>query len=210
MTTIGLAVPTIPPRTEQLRRALTSVVAGQRLPDRISIVTDHGHNGAATTRNAAWRALGDVDYVAFLDDDDEWLPNHLRVLMFAALETKADLLYSYFTIPEGLPDPLALNGKPVLGHPFDDEAREEILASSNFIPITVLVRREALEAIDGFPSPNSERWPHPTNEDWCAWRDLLNAGYTFHHVPERTWLWHHWGYGMPGVPGNVSGDPRRW
>lgn len=204
--TIGLAVPSIPVRPNELARALTSVCRQTRLPDAISVAMDYGHEGAAVTRNRAWRALGDVDFVAFLDDDDEFMPHHLELLLASALETGATLTYSWFVVCDGW-DPLAIKGEPAFGHPFDDVAREEILTSSNFIPVTTLVRREALEAIDGFPLTNSERWPNASNEDWGLHQDLLRAGFTFHHVAIRSWIWN---WNSLGGPGNTSGKGDAW
>lgn len=204
--TIGVAVPSIPVRPNELARALASVCAQTRLPDAISVAMDYGHEGAAVTRNRAWRALGDVDFVAFLDDDDEFEPFHLAVLLASALETGADVTYAWTTVAGGW-DPLAINGKPAEGHPFDDEAREWLLNSGNFIPVTTLVRRSALEAVNGFPKPGSARWAHESNEDWGCWQDLLRAGFTFHHVPGvRSWIWH-WDLMTPESIGNTSGRP---
>lgn len=36
------------------------------------------HGGAAAARNAAIRAAGDYEFVAFLDSDDIWVPDHLQ------------------------------------------------------------------------------------------------------------------------------------
>ncbi len=202
MTTVGVAIPSIPVRPNELARALASVCAQTRLPDAICVVVDYNHEGAAATRNKAWRALGDVDFVAFVDDDDELLPHHLEALLAAQEATGADLIYPWFAVHGGT-DPLAINGQPAEGHPFDDEAREHLLTVGNHIPVTVLVRRTALEAVGGFPQPMSAAWPNSSCEDWGCFIDLLNAGFTFHHHPERTWVWNH-------TDRNTSGRGDRW
>ncbi len=182
-------------------RALGSVVAQTCQPCEISVAVDHDHQGAAATRNRAWRNSS-AEWIAFLDDDDELLPHHLEALLAAHEATGADLVFPWFEVVGGT-DPLAINGQPVLGHPFDDEAREHLLTVGNHIPVTVLVRRAALEAVGGFPQPGSDAWSNPTCEDWGCWIALLNAGYQFHHHPEVTWVWRH-------HCANTSGDPTRW
>ncbi len=80
-----------------LKRALVSVYAQTVLPGRVHLVVDEaedrakyvflqdygatldiqftgGGYGGAKARNAGLDRVGDVDYVFFLDDDDEWLP----------------------------------------------------------------------------------------------------------------------------------------
>jgi hypothetical protein len=144
--------------------------------------------------------------VAFLDDDDELDVNHIRTLMDHAESTGADLVFPWHRILRyGTPadDLLGASGMA-------DEDIIPQLASRNFIPVTVLVRRSALEAVGGFPEVNSEEWPHPDCEDWGCWRRLADAGFTFSHVNEVTWTWHHWGHGTPGAPGNTSGKADRW
>lgn len=196
MTTIGVAIPTIAPRTVLLRRALTSVLIQSRPPDAISVARDADHDGAATTRNRAWRAL-DTDWVAFLDDDDEFMQDHLQTLENAAQETGADLVYPWFEMAGGT-DPLSWEG-----HEFDEEMRHYILNDGNGIPVTVLVRRDALVDVGGFPQPASDEWWHTECEDWGLWQRLLKAGCRFHHVPRRTWVWHH-------HAANLSGRGDRW
>lgn len=201
MPTVGLAIPSIPPRWPLLERALRSVCRQTRVPDRINVVVDYGRQGAAATRNAAWRGLGDVDYVAFLDDDDELLSSHLERLLDTIGD--ADLCYPWFDVVGGT-NPLAINGKPPLGHPFDDEARTAMFEVGNFIPITVLVRRQLLEEVGGFPVPGTGSvWEHDECEDWGCWQAMLRAGATFVHLPEITWQWHH-------DSGNTSGRADRW
>jgi glycosyltransferase involved in cell wall biosynthesis len=200
---VGVAVPTIPTRAEMLLRALASVMAQDRPADAVSIAVDHDHAGAAATRNRAWRGL-DTDWVAFIDDDDEWFPEHLTVLLAAAEETGADIIYPWFELSAGNEhDPLYINGERAEGKPFDDESARFLLRMGNFVPVTTLVRRVALEKIDGFPQCRTARWGHAECEDWGCWQDMLRAGFRFHHVPQRTWRWN-W------HSQNTSGRMDRW
>lgn len=193
MTTVGVAIPTIPPRATLLARALDSVLAQHRPADAISIAVDLDHQGAAATRNRAWRGL-QTDWVAFVDDDDEIDPAHLGWLLECALDNDADLVYPWFRV-EGGTDPFPQN----FGRPWNP-------ADPVQTTITVLWRREALEAIGGFPhkiagEPDADG--NRAGEDYVAVLNLNKVGGRIVHLPERTWTYHH-------HASNTSGRPDRW
>lgn len=195
MSTVTVVTPSIPTRAHLLVEALRSVADQTRLPDAISVAIDHHHNGAAATRN---RALAPVttDWIAFLDDDDLLDPHHLERLLAHAEETGADLVYPWFTVDGGT-DPLGVEGRP-----FDPEA----LRRANYIPITYLVRTKVIQGVGGFPGPG---WHDDlgiqlqpdvaTCEDWAALLRMVDAGAVVVHLPERTWIWRHWGGNTGGV-----------
>lgn len=188
---IGVAIPTIPPRRDLLQRAFASVQAQTRPVDAVSIVADLTREGASVTRNRAWRNL-DTQWVAFLDDDDEFLPEHIQKLHGCAVEHDADMVYSWFTCDLGDPFPHHL------GLEWDPEKPRQTT-------VTCLWRREALEAIGGFP-PHSRQMGDDGNwigEDYLAVLALNDAGGRIVHFPERTWLWHQGG-------GSTCGLPERW
>src|SRR3546814_17041614 len=65
----------------------------QTLPARAVIVqADNDKEGSAVTRNRALEAVR-TPWVAFLDDDDQFLPHHLQRLSQALTETHADVVY---------------------------------------------------------------------------------------------------------------------
>lgn len=193
MTTVAVCIPTIPSREEMLTRAVKSVQAQTRQADEILVRIDTEGLGAAANRNMAWQlSKPDTKWIAFLDDDDVMYPDHLEFLLKTAEETGADFVYPWFDLWEG-PDPLSVlhEGKYVspLGVPFGEEAKNYILTEGNFIPITVMVKRNLLEAVGGFPQPGSEEWPDDHNEDWGCWQKMLRANAKFVHAPKRTWRW---------------------
>jgi glycosyltransferase involved in cell wall biosynthesis len=180
--TVSVCIPTIPPRAPLLRRALGSVYQQTLRPDEVVVVPDVDRRGAAATRNLAVERAAS-EWVAFLDDDDEFLPHHLEKLVAHQEETGADLVYPWFEIAGGTFDPLGWEGRA-----FDPDA----LRQANYIPITVLVRRQLLLDAGGFRN-RSDGIGGATWEDWSAWLALLNRGATFSHLPSRTWRWHHHG-----------------
>lgn len=197
--TVAVCIPTIPPRVELLKRALASVEAQTRPADDLIVATDWEGSGAGPTRNRTWQGVS-TDYVAFLDDDDEFLPQHLARCMSVAKATNADVVYSWFDLvgwsdatPER-PDALAVmhNGQLVhpMGVPFGPEQARHMRHHA-FIPITAVVRRAALVRSGGFPTPGSREWPRSDCEDWGGWLALLDCGARFVHLPERTWRCHY-------------------
>jgi hypothetical protein len=204
---VTVAIPSIPGREQLLARALESVAAQTTAPRRILVSTDTERHGAASTRNRLLRQVR-TGWVAWLDDDDELLPNHLEVLIRGANDSQADLVYSY---PEiiGVPDPLAVcdDDGNVVTEPIDIQfgPRQEqwLRERGNFVPVCYLVRTALLKQVGGFPEPHSVPVPASNNsggcEDSLALLKLLDAGARFHHVlGVRTWRYHVWG-------GNVGG-----
>jgi glycosyltransferase involved in cell wall biosynthesis len=208
VTDVTVCVPTIPAREHLLRRAVGSV-GNQTYPCRVHVALDADGEGAAPTRNRAWRGA-ETEWVAFLDDDDELRPEHVERCLRHAVENDADLVYPWFTIhsPEGgdisQNDPLRVpvDGRYVTpyGVAFNDDLRHELMTRNNFIPVTVLVRRSLLERVGGFPTPGSPEWGDDCCEDWGLWRRLLGVDARFSHLPRRTWIWNWHGQNTSGRP----------
>lgn len=178
-----------------LDRAVTSVRA-QKHPAEISIAIDETGAGAAVTRQRALDAVK-TEWVAFLDSDDWFYPEHLQCLAAGARIYRADYLFSYYMVhfPDGRPwptnDPLGHFGKP-----FRNDAPHQTT-------ITTLVRTELAQAVGFRDVPdgqtiNGERY----GEDFQFTVECVAAGARIVHIPRRTWAWcHH--------PGNTSGQPGR-
>ena len=178
MADVSVVIPTIPPRAHLLRRAVGSVHQQTVFVREISVALDISRQGAAATRNRAVEAASST-WVALLDDDDEFLPQHIERCLQHAADTGADLVYPWFEVVQGW-DPLGREGRPF-------SAAD--LRVANYIPVTVLVRRELVLDVGGFQN-RSDGLNGATWEDWHLWLALLDAGATFSHLPERTWRWH--------------------
>lgn len=188
---VTAVIPAIPTRVgRELHRALDSVLMQDRPVDAISVSVDHERQGAARNRSRALSGVG-TEWTALLDDDDEWNTDHVRLLMDHARETGADLVYPWFTVPEGW-DPWP--------HREGQTFSPEILRQYNYIPITVLVRTDLLWEVGGF-TPKGP--PDNPCDDWGTWDKLVEAGAAISHLNRRTWIWHWHG-------GNTSGRSDKW
>lgn len=190
---ITVCIPTIPPRADLLARAVRSVQQQIFPASAIHIESDHNKTGAGATRNRALHAVR-TEWTAFLDDDDELLPQHLSRCLTYAEASGADLVYPWFDVIGG-DDPFPA----FFGMPFNPN-------TPNMFPVTIVAKTEVLQRIaaesggfGGLPSTGGE-WQ---GDDWPYWLKLNEAGAVIRHLPERTWLWHH-------DSGNTSGLPDRW
>jgi glycosyltransferase involved in cell wall biosynthesis len=166
-------------------------VFGQTRPvDAVSVSIDTERLGSSVNRNQALAGV-QTEWTALLDDDDEWNPGHVGLLLNHAQATGADLVYPWFSVPGGF-DPWPHRE----GQPFDREA----LRGENYIPITVLVRTELLRDAGGFRPKGP---PDNPCDDWGTWDALLERGAKFSHLNRRTWTWHWHG-------ANTSGRTDRW
>lgn len=171
---ITLVIPTIQGREALLDRAVRSAQQ-QSLPCTILIEFDANREGAAAARNRALAKV-ETEWVAFLDDDDELKPHHLRACARHARLTGADVVYpGYDTVGEDPVNCFGISFDPVL------------LRRRNYIPVTTLCRTDLVRRV-GFREHPDERGD--PCEDWGLWLGLLDLGATFSHLPQRTWIWH--------------------
>lgn len=162
-------------------------VAGQSLrPLEHIVAIDHARYGSAATRNAA---LGGVrsEWTAVVDDDDLLWPDHLAKL--SGLTEKADIVYSFCEVT-------GKNWSP--NADFDPER----LRSSNYIPVTSLIRTKLLRKLKGWR--DSADSPGGL-EDWGLWLRALDAGARFVCLPEVTWTYRFHG-GNKSVRGEVGAE----
>lgn len=193
---ITVAIPAHPNRLRNgmLNRALSSVSQQVYLPAAVSVAVDLEKQGAAPTRQRALDAVA-TPWVAFLDSDDYFLPEHLDYLMRHAMETGADYVYPWYQL-------LDVRGKlwkdvdPVFppthfSEPFDPQNPVETT-------ITTLVRTDLAKEV-GFEK--MDRGEHNSGEDRRFTLDCLAAGAKIEHLAERTWVWAHHGKNSSGLPG---------
>lgn len=120
-----------------------------------------GHDGPPKNVGIA-HATG--EYIAFLDDDDEYMPEFLKVLLTYASQSQSDLTYGDYLI----------DGK--VGWSVEFSATK--LSQFNFIAqIVALVKRDILLKVGGFDEEV------PKFKDWNLWLRIHKAGGSFLHVP---------------------------
>jgi glycosyltransferase involved in cell wall biosynthesis len=190
---ITVVITTIPPRTGPgglFERAVRSVQEQTFRPAQVLAQLDADREGAAATRNRALKQVS-TEWVAWLDDDDQMYPQHLKLCARAARLSGADVVYPGYDV-EGGDDPVNC-----FGLPFD----ASLLERRNYIPVTVLARTETVRAAGGFQAHPDEHGD--PCEDWGLWLAMLRNGATFYHLPHRTWRWN-----LAG--GSTRGRPDRW
>lgn len=215
-TNVTVVIPTLPERVEQLARAVDSVNRQTCPPAAVIVETDRHRRGAAATRNAALARVR-TEWVAFLDDDDLFHPDHLETLIAGAHESGADLISTYPQPDRPLEDSLSCcyQGElhcPPLNIPWGPEQIDHFDTRKgpkcshcghprdSFIMFTNLVRMDMIRRIGGIPQPGSmgKHFRGWAAEDYLFLLALLDAGAKFHHVPGvRTWTYH---VKQPDVP----------
>lgn len=143
--------------------------------------------------------MSNSEWLAFLDDDDQFCYFHLEELVDHAEDTGADMVYPWFTTVGVEASALTVMDEHGLetspeGVEFGEYQRQQIAIGPaghgrNFIPVTYLIRRELFMDLGGFPATNSDEWPHPANEDWGFLIKLLRTPAKVEHLNSRTWIW---------------------
>jgi glycosyltransferase involved in cell wall biosynthesis len=198
MASVSVIIPTYN-RAAMLGDALESVLA-QTYQDFEVIVVDDGstdhtsrvvdryhrrvryirqeNQGHAAAKNTGIATAGGR-YIAFLDDDDVWLPRKLA-LQVDLLESNPDvgLVYAAGYRVEGGERTLICTEAP----PFEPEGVVRRLLKGNFLAIcSVLVRAQALNDAGAFDPA------HGPCDDWDMWLRVASRGHRFGHVSQPVW-----------------------
>jgi glycosyltransferase involved in cell wall biosynthesis len=176
-------------RPEACERALTSVL-GQTVPAAEILICDDGSTDGTRERFERWseredriqylrlpsntgtpaaarnagvaRAKG--SWIAFLDDDDEWLPGKLAAQLESIAAGEVDLVATNALRSDGS---LYFPGPATTHRP----GRRELLSTNPLITSSVLVRRELIH----FPTAG---WLRGI-EDYAAWLEAADRGARF-------------------------------
>ena len=185
---ITVVIPTIPARPACLVQAQFSAWQNTLRPDGFSVALDVAAEGAAPTRNRALMNVraSESPWVAFLDDDDEMMPEHLEKLARHAEETGADFVYSWFEMIGGK-DPFP---ETHFTNEFDPENPIETT-------ITTLVRTELAQEV-GFHRLEERQFN--SGEDYNFVLGCVKAGANIKHLVDRTWYYNVHGDNTGGLP----------
>ena len=180
-----------------LAEAIASVNAQTLPPVAHLIGVDHQLIGIGRTLNRLATAV-EAEWLARLDDDDLFDPNHLETL--ASRADGADIVYSWCRVAPRVmgasepPYPSVIGTSSWVPNQSFDADR---LRKSNYIPATTLIRRSLWEELGGwhlagYGVGDSPRTPEGT-EDWDFWLRSLDAGARFACIPEVTWTYRYHG-----------------
>ncbi len=158
--------------------SVEAVVSDLNRDGRITLITHDLNRGLAASRNTGLRhAAG--KYVCYLDDDDRFLPDHLRVLV-SRLET-GDCKVAYtdaWRVHE------RVEGERIMevgrDRPYSHEFNPHQLLINNYMPVLcVMHERTCLDEVGGF---DESLFVH---EDWDLWIRLATR-YSFAHIAQTT------------------------
>jgi LmbE family N-acetylglucosaminyl deacetylase len=163
--------------------------------DSVTLVAHESSRGRSEAANAGVKAATN-EYVAFLDDDDLYYPEHLSTLANAARASNAAAWYS--DAVSAFIDGEKRQAMRIYARDFD----RELLLVDNYIPLpTLLLRRAEFLDLGGFDAA------FDLFEDWDFLIRLSQRG-AFVHVPRITCEVRHIRGGGSIVMENPEGSPK--
>lgn len=212
---ISVVIPTYK-RSDLLARLLGSITLQTVVPDEVIVVDDASPNplqytqvideyqskiknlkyiryeenrGAPHARNIGIAEVKN-DWVALVDDDDEWLPEKLEKQWACVKSSKGNvgLIYTWADTkgPEG--EIIERSRATIEG-----DARREIFTTNFITSASVLLKKEAMINTDMFDENL------PSCQDWDMWARILNKGYSCRVVPEVLTIYHRHGQESIGL-----------
>lgn len=185
MIPVTVCTPTIPPRGEQLARAVRSVAEQTVKPAAHLVMVDVHREGAPAMLDKVI-AHAVTEWVAILADDDEFLPHHLETLWNLLDETGADVAYSHFKYSH-LDD--AGHLERFRGQPFDYENPRQMTG-------VFMGRRQLLLDIGGHSagffaeSYDRDEQGNRIGEDFHLVKRLAHEKIPVAVTGEVTWIYH--------------------
>lgn len=191
---ISVVIPTYK-RPDRLERLLLSISKQTLLPEEVIIVDDasgmkseyeacvekfkHSFNsiqyieleensGAPTVRNTGIK-LAKNEWIALVDDDDEWLPRKLEK-QWEIASSAMDSLGLIYTWTEAVGQKGQKSYKSC--HSFRGDVRKQILTTNFIMSASVMVRKRAIVKAGLFDEAL------PSCQDWDMWTAIFMKGYT--------------------------------
>jgi hypothetical protein len=162
---ITVLTASIPRRKEMLINAIESVANQELKPVAHKIVSDINHNGNHWSYQQLLSSV-ETEWLCFLDDDDILYPDHLSKL--SQYCSDYDVIFSNGNCN----DPLDIIK-------YSDDFSYEYLNEHCIVPITALVRTEAMRKVGGFDQSQ--------DCDYKMWKKLASEGYRFKKIQDITW-----------------------
>ncbi|MDO9117773.1 MAG: glycosyltransferase [Nitrospira sp.] len=154
------------------------IVSGLNRDGRILLVTHDRNRGLAASRNTGLRQASGK-YVCYLDDDDRFLPHHLRTLV-THLESSGDKVA--YTDAWRVHESLIDNTATEIGRdqPYAADFNPHQLLINNYLPVLCLMHERAV--LDEVGAFDESLFVH---EDWDLWIRMATR-YPFKHLAVTT------------------------
>lgn len=193
MKKVSVVIPTLN-RSAMLDRLLTSIARQSLLPAEVIVVDDCSDNqeknlaviskhrehlnlhymvndkrsGAPVSRNRGI-LKAQSDYIALVDDDDEWLEDKLQeqVELFESSETNLGLVYTWTDVVNSNREKISENYSTISGH-----AKSEILSDCFISSPSVMVKKKAIMDAGLFDES------FVSCQDWDTWTRIIFKGYS--------------------------------
>lgn len=144
----------------------------------INYISHEVNKGASAARNSGLhQAMG--EYIAYLDDDDEYLPEHLSLIVNAI--SKSDARFAYSRAEYLMENDEGIEPQVQRQQPFSTvEYSRELLMIGNFIPTPTWVFERSLLSEVGYFDESFKAW-----EDW-EWLIRASKATDFLSIPKIT------------------------
>ena len=182
---VTVCTATIPHRSDMLKRAVESVKNQTLQPMHHIVKLDKDKVGGAAVMDQIVAEVK-TTYIMPLDDDDEFLPNHIELLYTKITETNADLVYPHFRY--------ALRGDG--GHLERFRGQEWNNNDPHQVPLTWICRTDVFLECGGFSKdydPDSYERDNEGNRighDFLFIQRMAAANKKILHIPDITWIYH--------------------
>jgi len=141
---------------------------------RIRYIYNENHTNASAARNIGLRISGG-EFIAFLDDDDEWFPAKLekQVNLFLSLPPGIGMVYTWMDYYDSAGKVITRHHPVLKGYVFPHVLDEQRLGGCP----TLMVRRKVVEAVGGF----DENLPRGNDGDFIR---RVCLSYDVEYIPE--------------------------
>jgi len=150
----------------------------------ISVLVREKKQGLAFAKNYGLQHIN-TTWVAFLDADDQWLPEKLEVQIKYVNEMN-NVEFFFTQAFDKFKNGVIKDNCFFLGQYETHEQIVERISSENCLCHgSALIQMQALRVLGNYRTDSAVKG----KEDWDLWRRALDNGYHFYNIPERLYLY---------------------